>query len=309
MNKKVIISVPSKEDGRAKGGILDKVDVIKIEELLKKDPKIDFQGNVDLAKVKVCNNNFSCDGLALEDADLFFWYTSNRFIKNFLDILKALSNLTKVTKDPNSFGIIQDKFMAHSLLKKAGLPVPEFALVKFDDQRTMKKIASEWKELLIKPRLGDFGNGIIKIDSFELLRDVAGILKTEHNQKQVFVEKFYPNDMNKWISATIFSNEIAYGYRKISDKIADWKVFDIKRRSGGAFYVDPKPIEKTAKKAASLFGNCIIGFDFIKTPQGYKIVDENNSPGIYLEAFKQAEKDVSSLVFKVIKDNLLPCKK
>jgi glutathione synthase/RimK-type ligase-like ATP-grasp enzyme len=47
----------------------------------------------------------------------------------------------------------------------------------------------------------------------------------------------------------------------------------------------------------------IVGFDFIKTSEGYKIVDENNFPGFYLECFKASKASPSDLIFKMIFDN------
>jgi glutathione synthase/RimK-type ligase-like ATP-grasp enzyme len=158
----------------------------------------------------------------------------------------------------------------------------------------MKKLIRRWKVVLVKPRLGNFGRGIIKVSDFETLRDIAGYLKMEHKQKSIFIERFYENDMSQWISTTIIGGKIVYGYRKESKKFAGWKVYDINTKGGDAYYVDPSPVKIIAEKAAKILDQSIVGFDFIKTSEGYKIVDENNFPGFYPDAFAAAKKTFRS---------------
>lgn len=298
-SKKIAIYLPYNDEKKSrKEGFLSKKEVEDVEIFLRKSKELDFFGNVDFKNVRAVDNTFSCGDVQLEKIDLFFWYAPG--IKKVLDELKALAQITKVSKSPQSLELVADKFLSHSILKANGLPVPEFAVVGFDDLDLLSKIIKKWKTVLIKPRLGSFGRGIIKVSDFETLRDIAGILKVEHKQENIFIEKFYQNDNAKWISTTIINGKVAYGYRKSKEKFSGWKVYDINRNGGGAYYVDPEPVKEMAEKAARILDTSIVGFDFIKTKEGYKLVDENNFPGFYKEAFAEAGKNVSELITELI---------
>jgi glutathione synthase/RimK-type ligase-like ATP-grasp enzyme len=209
-----------------------------------------------------------------------------------------------VIKDPDSLQIIRDKFLAHSYLRKCGLPTPEFALIDFADFDSMKKILKDWKTVLVKPRKGSFGRGIVRVSDFETLRDLAGIIKAKNNQRKIFIEKFYPNDTREWISTTVINKQVIYGYRKKEDKFAEWKVYDPEAEGGEAYYVDPSQVKLMAERAAFYLKAGIAGFDFIKTEKGYILVDENNFPGMYDDAFEAVKKSPSLLFFNLIKTYL-----
>lgn len=298
--KKVAIYLPASGlSPDKKTGFLNQTEIDRLESVLKNDDRIEFVGNVDFkGRVSVVNNQVLCDDHDLSKADLFFWYAPGLFPQ--LDILRALSKATSVLKDPESLITVADKFLSHSILKANGLPVADFALIRFDDHALMKKLIDQWKTVLIKPRLGSFGRGIIRATDFETLRDVAGMLVVEHQQKWIMVERFYENDIDEWISTTLIGGKVVYGYRKKISKFADWKVYDIEKRGGDAYYVDPSPVREMAEKAAALLDQSIVGFDFIKTKEGYILVDENNFPGFYPEAFQAAKADPAFLIADMI---------
>ncbi|EKE11578.1 MAG: hypothetical protein ACD_15C00059G0016 [uncultured bacterium] len=300
---KVAIHIPAIDNkSETKKGFLRASEVLSLEKLLRESPAIDFMGNIDFHKVRVENNKFVSEGVDLAETDLFFWFAPN--MQKSIPLLSALNNHTRVIKNPVSFATTADKFLAHSLLKSKGLPVAEFALISCDDIDMMKSLLAEWKTLILKPRLGSFGRGIIKIDKLETLRDIAGMLRMEHQQKNIFIEKFYENDPEEWTSTTLINGKIIYGYRKKLEKFADWKVYDPKAIGGGSFWVDPQPVKALAEKAAATLDTSIVGFDFIKTQEGYKIVDENNFPGFYPECFEKAEKEESRLIADLIISSL-----
>jgi len=301
--KKVAIFVPAiDKNAKKKNGFLNATEVSLLEKLLKSNPAIDFQGNIDFNKIKIKNNVFLVDKINLASLDLFFWYAPG--MKKNLSALLALSNYVKIIKSPLSLFTTADKFLSHSILKSHGLPIAEFSLIPTDDLESMKKIISEWKTIIIKPRLGSFGRGIVRVDKFETFRDIAGLLKAENKQKEIFIERFYENNPTEWMSTTLINGKVIYGYRKKIEKFADWKVYDPKAKGGDAFWINPAPVKDIAEKAATILDKSIVGFDFIKTNEGYKIVDENNFPGFYPECFKKSGTSSSQLIADMISENL-----
>lgn len=299
---KIVIYLPFYEKGAGKkAGFLNQDEVEKTEKMLAANERIDFLGNINFKKVGVVGDSFYCENINLKEADLFFWYAPG--IKVVFSELKALGEFIPVMKSPKSLETVEDKFYSHAILRANNLPVADYALVGYDDFGLMKKIIKNWGTVLVKPRGGNFGRGITKVSDFETLRDVAGLLMVEKNQRTIFVERFYENELDDWISTTIIGGKVVYGYRKRENKYVGWKVYDIQKKGGDAYYVDPSPVKEVAEKAASILDNSIVGFDFIKTKDGYKIVDENNFPGFYKEAFDDAEADVSELVADLIIKN------
>ena len=142
-----------------------------------------------------------------------------------------------------------------------------------------------------------FGQGIVKLDSYEQFRDTAEY----HSQKHYYLEKFYPNDLNEWTGITVLNGTVLYGFRKKSSKIAGWKVYDEESLGGETIYVKPDPeIEGISIKIGEILsGNCF-GLDFIKTNEGYKVVDVNNSPGIYYDFVEELGIPVAELFFRMV---------
>ncbi|MDZ7611587.1 MAG: hypothetical protein U5L10_02390 [Candidatus Moranbacteria bacterium] len=298
--KNVLISVPVKGEG----GFLEETAVGRLEQLLSESGDINFLGNINLKDCTLRNGEIFKKGELIKKPDLIFWY--GKGMLKYWNLLKALSLESRVIKNPDSSKIVSSKFLAHSLLKKHGLPVADFALVDYLDFDSMKKILKEWGAVLIKPQDGSFGRGIIKVEDFEIFRDIAGMLKLENKQQKILVEKFYPNKAKDWISTTVIGGEVVYGYRKNEEKFENWKVFDPIAKGGNAHYVDPAPVRKLAEKAAGCLGAEIVGFDFIKTEKGYILVDENNFPGLYDEAFSAVNKSPEKLMCKMIKQEAIP---
>lgn len=277
----------------------------KIYHLIEKDPSVKIIKNMNFKNCYIKNNEVLGSKGDWNKLDKYFWYSPinyNNADSYHIKILDALSGKCKVSTHPDAVKISIDKLVSHSLLKRNNIKVADFTLFSSDNIEHGYQILDEWGEMLIKPRFGRFGIGIFMVKDKDTLRDVIQYIKfsTNSNNLQIFAEKFHQNDMKNWVSATVIGGKCIYGYRKKSSKIAGWKVLDEKRIGGEAYYVDPKPVAKTAEKAAKIIGADIIGFDFIKTKKGYIIVDENTFPGMYEECFKEAKKDWAKLFADLI---------
>ena len=155
-------------------GFFDKNVVNEIEKELQEDTTIEFMGNINLEEDSFIDDDIVCGDINILQCNLFFWYAKG--MKKYEDILYAISSHVKTIKNPKSLLIVGDKFKAYTILNSAGLDVSQYALIKYDDLNSMQNILDDWKTVLIKPRGGSYGRGIIKVDGFELLRDIAGML-------------------------------------------------------------------------------------------------------------------------------------
>jgi glutathione synthase/RimK-type ligase-like ATP-grasp enzyme len=293
--KKICIFIP-----KGKNGFFNDNIVNEIEEKLYNDQEVEFLGNVNLENASIIDGKVLCDDVNISDSDLFFWYAKG--MKKYEDILFAISLHAKVIKNPKSLAVVGDKFKAHTLLSAAGFDVSQNALVRYDDFEMMKTILDDWGTVLIKPRSGSYGRGIIKTNDFEILRDVAGILELQTKNKYIFVEKFYPHTMSDWMSVVVVNFKAIYGYRKKENKFANWKVYDLHKEGGNAVEADISEVQNMAEKAAQVIEEQVICFDILKTKQGYKIIDENNFPGLYEEILKKHQLTLPVLFIDIIKN-------
>ena len=101
-------------------------------------------------------------------------------------------------------------------------------------------------------------------------------------------------------------DKVLFGYRKKNIGNSDWKVYDPDKQDGKgdqSEYIEPSSeLKEISLRAKKVIGKDIIGFDFIFTDEGYKIIDENGRPGIYPQCLQGArvdiEKEVVGLIMK-----------
>ncbi len=301
--KKIGIYLPIKDKSRQRDcinnpGIIDK-DAKKpiLEKIKKKFPDYEIIDNIDFKDFSIVNNDIIYKNKPLK-LDIYLWYSHIiiSYDSFHLHLLKHLSKTCKVIKNPFAEELGIDKFKAHEILRFNGLNIADYAFISSNNLNFAKNLLKKWESMVVKPRLGNYGVGVLLIDNFSTLRDLFGVIKETKNESEVvlLVERFYPHKISDWISVTVFNNKAIYGYRKKITKFVDkWKVFDDKKVQGDPSTVDyvnpPAEIKKAAEKASRVMNADVIGFDFIKTKEGYKIVDENTKPGFYDHCFRKAK--------------------
>ena len=88
---------------------------------------------------------------------------------------------------------------------------------------------------------------------------------------------------------------------KKSTKISGWKVYDEDSIGGETVYVKPgHEIESIAIKIGEILGADYFGLDFIKTQDGYKVVDINCSPGLYYDFIQDLNIPIAELFFDML---------
>ena len=285
-----------------------------IENKLKAKDDVDLYTDLDFREAYIKNGQVFAQDFKLNDLDLYFWHDTIKpsiwQADNYcLNVLKALENDCLVINSSDSTRVVNDKYLAHSVLAKHSLPMADFALVNSANKKSLLKVFADLGEsVIIKPRFGGWGIGIMKVDSPSQLLEAVELLQSflPSIQLQILLEKYYPNDLAKWISVVVLGDKVLFGYRKKNIGNSDWKVYDPDKQDGKgdqSEYIEPSSeLKEISLRAKKVIGKDIIGFDFIFTDEGYKIIDENGRPGIYPQCLQGArvdiEKEVVGLIMK-----------
>ncbi len=272
--------------------------------------EVDFRDGI------IINNRVFVDNICLNDLDAYFWHDTvypNAWQSDnyFLHILETIEKNVTVINNAMSTRITNDKFLSHLTLKNAGLPVGDFALVQATDIDGLKKVFAEFNnDVLLKPRFGGWGIGIARAKKIDaLLSTVEYMLSFTNNPNQsILLERFYKNDLSRWLSVVVFGDKVLFGYQKPIIGDADWKIYDPTKSDGKGIMSEyaevPEDLQKIALKAKNAIGKDIIGFDFISTGDGYKIIDENSRPGLYPQCIEGANINISNEIVNLIKNKL-----
>ncbi|HIH43457.1 TPA: hypothetical protein HA246_07505 [Candidatus Woesearchaeota archaeon] len=267
-----------KIDNEKPGIFLDAIGKVIVKELKKDFVVIE---DLDFRKASVVNGKVYFNGYDAEDLDGYLWFShmdKNTDGHDML-VLQQLEKTMPVINPSKGLIIGLDKFKTSSFLKANNIPVPEFALVRPNDEKTIRKMFQEWKSVLVKPRYGGFGIGIFKADDADGFMDIIDYSQ----QETVYVEKFYENDHADWCGINVVGNKILYGYGKESSKIKGYKVFDRAQQGGKMINHEPNSFQREiALDVAKKTGMDFFGVDIIKTyANQYLVVDMNTFPGIY----------------------------
>jgi glutathione synthase/RimK-type ligase-like ATP-grasp enzyme len=267
---------------------------------LQKQPDIEWVDNLNFSNGLIRNGELWCGDVFLNELDGLVWYSEvDRRPGSFdLTALKTLSRKIRVVRDPFLFESALDKYTAHLALLDAGANVAESVLFDHRVPRKMADIMDEWGAAILKPRRGGWGKGVTYIDNPGVLRDVIGYVQSTagHSPDQgYFLERYYPNDLNKWASITMIDGEVMYGYRKLDAKQVDMgggriKILDADEKGGGVEMAQLNDEQiRQAEIAYSALPLGLIGFDMIWVKDKPIIVDENTSPGNYQQLYEQVD--------------------
>ncbi|MBU2028744.1 hypothetical protein KJ761_02535 [Patescibacteria group bacterium] len=296
-------------------GIFTEKIIKNIEARLKKFDFIELHTGLDFREGHVVNGRVFVNDFDLNTLDVYFWHDAVRAFEwngdsYLLNILLVLENDCLVINSSEATRIVSDKFLSHNLLFANSLPVVDFALVDAAHADKLNELFNDFGgSIVIKPRFGGWGVGVELIDSRAKLEDfVKKISSSKEKSRQVLVEKYFENDLSKWIAVVVFGNKVLFGYHKKIMSGSDWKIYDPEKKDSQGDYSEylspPKELQKIALKAKNIIGKDIIGFDFIYTKEGYKIVDENGRPGLYTNCIKKAGVNIEDEVINLILDKI-----
>lgn len=291
LNQSISIGNPGIIDQRIYNDLLKYLSVQKIE----------FSQELDFRNAYIKNGYVYIGDICLSKFDIFIWFgVINRNPGSHdLETLRTLSLTTKIANSYEYMTLGSDKFRAFSLLHHHQIPVSDFLFV---NQRNIHEVdlSHLGSSVLLKPRRGGFGIGIIKIDSPSQLRDIVDYLSNQKDES-FYIEKYYENDMSQWIGLTVINGNILYGYRKKADKIADWKIYDRNQIGGGVDLVIPNDEQiKIAESVYKILKANFFGLDIIKSKDGYKVVDINYLPGLYYDFIQELKIDFPKIFFRML---------
>lgn len=271
---------------------------------------------VDFRKGVLIDGKVYVDDLCLNDLDVYFWHDTLWPAKTgsdsyYIHLLRAIGSDVDVINTADSTEVVNDKLRAHEILRQAGLPVSEYALVSSGDKAGIERaFGALGGNVLVKPRFGGWGKGIVRCTDVGNLHDIIEMSVAAGGRVQQFLlERFYDNDPESWVSVSMIGQNPIIGYRKsLAIGNSDWKVYDPDKRDGRgeySLYVEPSDeLSDLAKSAQRALGKHIVGFDFIATSNGYKIVDENARPGLYSHCLEQANVDLAEAIVRLIADSV-----
>lgn len=266
----------------------------------------------DFRQGVLINGNVYVGDICLNDCDVYFWHDTLRPSETgsdsyYIHLLRALEKDTVVINSAASTEITNDKLRAHEALLAEDLPVSRYALVRSDDRQGIEQAFSSLEsQVLIKPRFGGWGTGIVRCQTIEDLHSAIELVVALSGRHQQFLlEQFYENDPAGWVSVSMVAEQPIIAYRKpLSLSGSDWKVYDPEKKDGrgqqSEAVVPSDELVELARRAQRAIGKDIIGFDFIATPSGYVIVDENGRPGLYEHCLEALHVDLVEVIVNLI---------
>lgn len=217
-----------------------------------------------------------------------------------LEILRALENKMKVINPTKGYLTAMDKYQTGLFLAKNKIRAPKFMLFSKNEVEKAANTMKKWNTpILLKPRLGSYGVGIIKVEKTNDLLDITDYVETETH----YVEEFIPNDPAKWIGVNIIGGKHAYSYSKEENCFRDgWKVSDRNKIGGKMILAKPTQDQlKIAQEIAAKMDLSWVGVDFITNGRDESfVVDVNTFPGLYPQMFDEAKVDGPKMITEAI---------
>jgi len=244
------------------------------------------------------NRNITCNGVKVNELDLFLSYNAGEQTQYQMYMYKALSHIIPTINNYMAFELTEDKFQTALLLQNNGVPTADFKLCHRDDTHHLKSIMKKWSKMVYKPTDGWGGVGLTKIENQETL-DMLMPFLNQMDLRFFYVEKFISYD-NTDFRVDIVDGEFVGCYgRKAGGN--DWRT---NVTSGGSVFMrEPSDeIVDLAIKATKVTGLDIAGVDIIydREKEKHIVLEVNGIP-----AFATPEQEELGLNFNDKKIELI----
>ncbi|WP_440683458.1 ATP-grasp domain-containing protein [Cysteiniphilum halobium] len=162
----------------------------------------------DMRKCYVLNGHvYTEDHYDLSSVDLFYHMNAEERDAHQRDILQALgqSNVY-IFNSVESYLLADDKFMANTALREAGVRVPDSLFLPIEcSEDYVKQIFDEWGAFVFKPRGKLCAKGIMKFDQFEKFYDFC--LFAKDYVSNLYIEKYIPFE-DRDIRVEVFNDKV-----------------------------------------------------------------------------------------------------
>lgn len=270
------------------------------EKLVKKLLERDIQTitNLNLSKALAKDKSIICDGVNMNELDLYFSYNAGEQTKYQMYLYKALNRVIPTINNYEAFELTEDKFQTSYFLRNNGIKTADYNLFHSDNINYLKLIMNKWKRIVYKPIDGWGGLGLIKIDRKRILEKAMTLLN-QMKLQQLYVEKFIDYDNTDFRIDIVDNNFVScYGRRA---KKSDWRT---NITSGGSIFKrEPNDeVINLALKTAKITNLDIAGVDIIydREKEEYIVLEVNGIP-----AFATPEQEALGIDFNEKKIDLI----
>ena len=205
--------------------------------------------------------------------NLGFISTTEQFIKRF-DVLKELERSGVVLMNsPEAMLLARDKFSSLMRMKRAGIPVPNTALV--EDPFEVMRLVQKWGEVVIKPVVGSLGLGSVKVSDPDIAFRIAKSILSVN--QPVYVQK-YIKKPDRDIRVIVIGDSVLGSIYRISK--SGWKTNIAQGAIAQQILVPDAELEELSLKSVKVLGLDYAGIDIIEdtVEGGYKIIEVNAAP-------------------------------
>ncbi|WOE69970.1 ATP-grasp domain-containing protein [Hydrogenimonas thermophila] len=283
MSKKRRVGIWMYQNG---GG--DKIEKKIVKKL--KERNIEAVTGLNLRDAYVKGEHIKCNGVNMDELDLFFSYNAGEQTQYQMYLYKALNSIIPCINNFDSFELTEDKFQTNYLLRNNGIKTPDFRLCHRDDSKHLKKFIKKWRQMVYKPTDGWGGVGLTKIDNEATLDTLLPFLN-QMDLRFFYVEKFIDYDKTDFRIDIVDGEFVGCYGRKANG--TDWRT---NVTSGGSVFLrEPnEEVVDLAKRASKITGLEVAGVDIIydKKKKEYLVLEVNGIP-----AFATPEQEKMGLDF------------
>jgi len=199
----------------------------------------------------------------------------------------------------DAFRISEDKFKTNDLLRKAGIPTPDYFLCHREDVERIRAKVLEWGKAVFKTVDGWGGMGMALVDSKEKLDMILPFLN-QTDMRFFYIERFIDYDGSDFRVDLVDGEFVACYGRKAKE--GDWRT---NVTSGGSVILRDDcgdEVIELARRAAKAIGIEIAGVDIIfdRERGRYVVLEVNGIP-----AFATPEQEAMGLRFNDKKIDLI----
>lgn len=256
-----------------------------------KEREIQAITELDLANGYASNGHIFCNGIMMNELDLFFSYNAGQQSQYQVYLYQALSETVPIINNYASFALTEDKFRTTHILKQHGIATTDHIVCNKNNIQDLKEHLAFWGgKAICKPVDGWGGRGIIKLESE---RDIDLLMPyiSQQNAPQFYLERVIENDFSDYRIDIVDGKFIACYGRKAAK--GQWKT---NVTSGGSVITREAndAVVKLALDAAKATGLEIAGVDIIYDVEHekYVVLEVNGIP-----AFATPDQEKAGLNF------------